>query len=74
MSDALMRMLEEEGLTKKWEAQIEARGEARGKAEGAARGEAEVLGLFRQGYTVEEVERLLAGGSPMETRPRGSGA
>ncbi|MCL2191471.1 MAG: hypothetical protein FWB79_05740 [Treponema sp.] len=67
MSDALMRMLEEEGLTKKWEAQIEARGEARGKAEGKAEGEArakaEVLGLFRQGYTVEEVERLLARGA-----------
>ena len=47
---ALDRMFEEIGLAAKWEARCEARGENK------------ILGLFRQGYTVEEVERMLAQG------------
>jgi len=46
---AFDRMLEEIGLTAKWETR------------GISIGENKVLGLFRQGYTVEEVERMLAG-------------
>ena len=45
---ALDRMFEEIGLTARWE------------AKGEARGETKILGLFRQGYTVEEVEKMLA--------------
>ena len=52
---AFDRMLEEIGLTAKWE----------------ARGENKVLGLFRQGYTVEEVERMLAGRENGEHPPGG---
>ena len=41
------------GLAAKWE----------------ARGENRVLGLFKQGYTVEEVERMLAGRETAEVSP-----
>ena len=61
-------VLEEIGLAAKWEARGfslgEARGisigEARGEVRGEARGENKILGLFKQGYTVEEVESMLA--------------
>ena len=49
---ALERMIEEIGLAAKWE--------ARGISIGEAKGENKILGLFRQGYTVDEVERMLA--------------
>jgi len=48
----LDRMFEEIGLAAKWRAE--------GNADGEARTEAKILGLFRQGYTLEEVERMLA--------------
>jgi len=60
---AFDRMLEEIGLTAKWE--------ARGISIGEARGESKVLGLFRQGYTVEEVEKMLAGRENGEHPPGG---
>jgi len=44
-------------------------GEARGISIGDARGENRVLGLFKQGYTVEEVERMLAGRENAEAPP-----
>jgi len=75
---AVDSLLEEIGLAAKWEARGisigeargvsigEARGvsigEARGVSIGEARAESRILGLFRQGYTAEEVERMLAQG------------
>jgi|GEM_PF-6071917 len=35
---------------------------AQGRAEGKAETESKILGLFKQGYTVEEVERMLSQG------------
>ena len=61
-------VLEEIGLAAKWE--------ARGFSIGEAKGENKILGLFKQGYTVEEVERMLAQGragnaaTPSGDRPR----
>ena len=49
------------GLAAKWE--------ARGISIGDARGENRVLGLFKQGYTVEEVERMLASRENAEVPP-----
>ena len=67
MSDdtlAMDSLLVEIGLAAKWEARGEARGEAIGEARGISIGDArtenKILGLFKQGYTVEEVERMLA--------------
>ena len=37
-----------------------AQGKAEGRAQGKAEAESKILGLFKQGYTVEEVERMLA--------------
>jgi len=69
MSDdtlALDSLLEEIGLAAKWE--------ARGISLGEARGENKILGLFRQGYTVEEVERMLAQGRAWNAEaPMGGG-
>jgi len=46
---------------------------AQGKAEGKAEAESKILGLFKQGYTVEEVERMLAqGGTGNAEAPMGS--
>jgi len=75
------------GLAAKWEARGisigdargeargisigDARGEARGISIGDARGEARVLGLFKQGYTVEEVERMLAASRENAEAPPG---
>ncbi|MCL2194001.1 MAG: hypothetical protein FWB78_11495, partial [Treponema sp.] len=38
-----------------------AQGRDEGRAEGRVESESKILGLFKQGYTVEEVERMLAG-------------
>jgi len=52
--------LEKIGILQDIEARIMAEAEARIMVEAEARGENKILGLFRQGYTVEEVERMLA--------------
>jgi len=57
------------GLAAKWEARGISIGEARGEARGISKTEARVLGLFKQGYTVEEVERMLAGRENAEVPP-----
>jgi len=49
------------GLAAKWE--------ARGISIGEARGENKILGLFKQEYTVEEVERMLASRENAEAPP-----
>ena len=48
--ESLVQFMQEEGLLAKWEARVEARNEDK------------IFGLLRQGYTVEEVERMLAKG------------
>jgi hypothetical protein len=52
----LEEMLERNGLTAKWEK----RGETRGKRTGWE----EVIGLLKQGYTLEQLERMSPDGSP----------
>jgi hypothetical protein len=55
MADAALtweKVLEDAGLTSKWEAKGEARGEQRGKNK--------VLELMKQGYTVEQIEAKLS--------------
>jgi hypothetical protein len=70
----LDEVLEQAGLTAKWEQRGEARGEVRGEARGEARGKAlgeargeirgeknawgKVITLLKQGYTVEQLERM----------------
>jgi hypothetical protein len=69
MSDERMafdRLMEELGLTAKWEKTGEARGEIRGEARGEIRGEAKgekkglkkAVELLKQGYTVEQLEQM----------------
>jgi hypothetical protein len=48
------RWVEETGLAAKWEALGEARGEARGKKDAWK----EAIDLQKQGYTVEDLERM----------------
>jgi hypothetical protein len=54
--------MEELGLAAKWEKRGEARGEARGEVRGEARGEKnawqKAIELLKQGYTVEQLERM----------------
>jgi hypothetical protein len=50
----LEKVLEESGLTAKWEA----RGEVRGEARGIAKGEARVLDLLKSGKPPEEILKL----------------
>jgi predicted transposase YdaD len=72
----LDEVLEKFGLTAKWEAAGEIRGEARGKAEGRVEGEArgrvegeksaweKMVTMLKQGYTVDELERMPPSGVP----------
>jgi hypothetical protein len=65
-------VLEEVGLIAKWEKRGEARGVAIGEARGVAKGEAsgkktgweEAIGLLKQGYTLDQLERMGPGGTP----------
>jgi hypothetical protein len=58
-------LMEELGLTAKWEKRGEARGEARGITIGEVRGEKnawqKAIELLKQGYTVEQLERMTPG-------------
>jgi hypothetical protein len=56
----LEEMLEKVGLTAEWEKRGEARGEARGEKNTWQK----VIGLLKQGYTVDQLERMSPGGSP----------
>jgi hypothetical protein len=64
----LDEVLEEAGLTAKWEARGEARGVVIGEARGVARGEKtaweKFVSLMRQGYTADELERMSPTGVP----------
>jgi hypothetical protein len=48
------RLIEEMGLAAKWEA----RGKTEGKAQGKKEAWKEAIELLKQGYTVEELERM----------------
>ncbi|MDR1148799.1 MAG: hypothetical protein LBK66_09230 [Spirochaetaceae bacterium] len=54
----LDEVLEEAGLTKKWEERGEARGEARGEKTAWEK----FVTLLEQGYTVDELKRMAPGG------------
>jgi hypothetical protein len=54
----LEKVLEESGLTAKWEERGEVRGMALGKTEGIALGEARVLDLLKSGKPPEEILQL----------------
>jgi hypothetical protein len=54
----LEKVLEDAGLTAKWEARGEERGIAVGKAQGIAVGEARVLELLKSGKQPEEILKL----------------
>jgi hypothetical protein len=62
----LDEVLEEAGLTAKWEARGELRREARGRATGEAHGEKYVwkFAIFplKQGYTVDQLQGIIPGG------------
>jgi hypothetical protein len=80
----LDEVLEEAGLTAKWEKRGEAIGEARGEARGVVIGEArgvvigeargektgweKAIGLLKQGYTVDQLEQMSPGG-PVNPAP-----
>jgi hypothetical protein len=57
-------LMEELGLTAKWEKRGEAIGEARGEARGEKNAWQKAIGLLKQGYTLEQLERMSPGGSP----------
>jgi hypothetical protein len=61
-------LMEEFGLTAKWEKRGEVIGEAIGKAIGEAEGKKigweEAIDLLRQGYTLEQLEQMSPGGPP----------
>jgi hypothetical protein len=61
----LEEVLEKAGLTAKWEQRGEARGISIGEARGEAKGEKnawqKAIELLRQGYTVEQLERMQPG-------------
>jgi hypothetical protein len=57
----LEEVLEKAGLTAKWEQRGEARGEAKGKAIGEKNAWQKAIELLRQGYTVEQLERMKPG-------------
>lgn len=65
-------MLEKIGLTAEWEKRGEARGiaigETRGVAKGKQTGWEEAIGLLKQGYTVDQLERM----NPSGTAPSGN--
>jgi hypothetical protein len=56
----LDEVLEKSGLTAKWEQ----RGVAMGEAIGKKTGRTEVIALLKQGYTVEQIERMDPGNFP----------
>jgi hypothetical protein len=56
----LDEVLEKAGLTAKWEKRGEARGEARGEKNAWQK----AIGLLKQGYTLEQLERMSPDGSP----------
>jgi hypothetical protein len=56
----LEEVLEEVGLTAKWEK----RGEARGEAKGEKNGWQKAIGLMKQGFTLEQLERMSPDGPP----------
>jgi hypothetical protein len=58
----LDEVLEEAGLTKKWEARGRAIGEAQGRAIGERTAWEKFIALMKQGYTVDELERMAPGG------------
>jgi hypothetical protein len=64
----LDEVLERLGLTAEWEKRGEARGEARGVAIGEAKGEKnawqKAINLLKQGYTLEQLERMSPDGPP----------
>jgi hypothetical protein len=53
-------LMEELGLTAKWEK----RGEAIGEAQGEKNAWQKVIDLLKQGYTLEQLERMSPSGSP----------
>jgi hypothetical protein len=57
LDEMMTELMEEFGLTAKWEKRGEARGEARGKKTGWE----EAIGLLKQGYTLEQLERMSPG-------------
>jgi hypothetical protein len=59
----LDEVLEKFGLTAKWEAAGEIRGEARGKAEGEKSAWEKMVTMLKQGYTVDELERMPPSGA-----------
>jgi hypothetical protein len=59
----LEEVLEEAGLTAKWEKRGEARGVAIGETRGEKTGWQKAIGLLKQGYTVEQLERMSPGGA-----------
>jgi hypothetical protein len=64
----LNEVLEKIGLTAEWERRGEAKGvtigEARGEARGKKTGWEEAIGLLKQGYTLEQLERMSPGDTP----------
>jgi hypothetical protein len=56
----LEEVLEKAGLIAKWEKRGEVKGEARGKKNGWE----EAIGLLKQGYTLDQLERMSPGGPP----------
>jgi hypothetical protein len=57
-------VLEEVGLIAKWEKRGEARGVVIGEASGKKTGWEEAIGLLKQGYTLDQLERMGPGGPP----------
>jgi hypothetical protein len=51
-------LMEELGLTAKWEKRGEVIGEAKGEAKGEKTGWEKAIGLLRQGYTLEQLEQM----------------
>jgi hypothetical protein len=60
LDEMMTELMEEFGLTAKWEKRGEARGEARGKKNGWE----EAIGLLKQGYTLDQLEQMSPGGTP----------
>jgi hypothetical protein len=54
----LDEVLEEAGLTAKWEERGEAKGEAKGEARGEKIGWQKAIELLKQGYTVDQLEHM----------------
>jgi hypothetical protein len=51
-------VLEESGLTAKWEERGKVRGEVLGEARGKRTAWMEAISLLKQGYTVEQLEQM----------------